>query len=151
MSGLSELLGVKTIFLDISTKDVEELFNTAGQHFAEITNIPAKDISQCLSDREKLGSTGLGVGVAIPHGRVKGLKTPLAGFYRLSQPIDFKAPDSEKVDIAIILLVPEQATQKHLDLLSEIAQLLSDGSRRDTLRKETSIEPLLATLTQQAA
>ena len=151
MSGLSELLGVKTIFLDISTKDVEELFNVAGQHFAEITNISSKDISQCLSDREKLGSTGLGVGVAIPHGRVKGLKAPLAGFYRLSQPIDFKAPDNEKVDIAIILLVPEQATQKHLDLLSEIAQLLSDGSRRDTLRQETSTEALLATLTQQAA
>jgi PTS system nitrogen regulatory IIA component len=151
MSGLSELLGVKTIFLDISTKDVEELFNIAGQHFAEITNIPTKEISQCLSDREKLGSTGLGVGVAIPHGRVKGLKSPLAGFYRLSQPIDFKAPDNEKVDIAIILLVPEQATQKHLDLLSEIAQLLSDGARRDVLRQEASAEALLATLTQQAA
>lgn len=151
MSGLSELLGVKTIFLDISTKDVEELFNLAGQHFAEITNISAKEISQCLSDREKLGSTGLGVGVAIPHGRVKGLKNPLAGFYRLNKAIDFKAPDDEKVDIAIILLVPEQATQKHLDLLSEIAQLLSDGNNREILRKETDIASLLATLTGQAA
>lgn len=151
MSGLSELLGVKTIFLDISTKDVEELFNLAGQHFAEITNISAKEISQCLSDREKLGSTGLGVGVAIPHGRVKGLKTPLAGFYRLNQAIDFKAPDDEKVDIAIILLVPEQATQKHLDLLSEIAQLLSDGNNREILRKETAVDSLLATLTGQVA
>ena len=74
----------------------------------------------------------------------------MAGFYRLNAPIDFKAPDNEKVDIAIILLVPEQATQKHLDLLSEIAQLLSDGARRDALRQEKEVQGLLNILTNQA-
>lgn len=150
MSGLSEILGVKTIFLDTHPKDVEELFALAGKNFEAITNISATEISRCLSDREKLGSTGLGVGVAIPHGRLKGLKVPMAGFYRLNAPIDFKAPDNEKVDIAIILLVPEQATQKHLDLLSEIAQLLSDGARRDALRQEKEVQGLLNILTNQA-
>lgn len=123
----------------------------AGKHFESITQIPAVQIGQCLLDREKLGSTGLGVGVAIPHGRVKGLKVPLAGFYQLSKSIDFKAPDQEPVDVAIILLVPEQATQKHLDLLSDIAQLLSDGARRDILRSEKDPHKLLATLTGQTA
>lgn len=149
MSGFSELLNVNTIFLDVSVRNVEDLFAIAGKHFESITQIPAAQIGQCLLDREKLGSTGLGVGVAIPHGRVKGLKVPLAGFYQLSKSIDFKAPDHEPVDVAIILLVPEQATQKHLDLLSDIAQLLSDGSRRDILRQEKDPQKLLATLTGQ--
>ena len=151
MSGLAELLDVKTIFLDVSIKDVKALFDLAGQNFEKLTGLSAGQISQCLMDREKLGSTGLGVGVAIPHGRVKGLKQPLAGFYRLTKPIEFNAPDKEPVDVAIILLVPEQATQKHLDLLSEIAQILSDGSRRDALRHETNSKKLLATITGQVA
>jgi PTS system nitrogen regulatory IIA component len=149
MSGFSELLNANTIFLDVSARNVEDLFAMAGKHFEGITKIPAAQIGQCLLDREKLGSTGLGVGVAIPHGRVKGLKVPLAGFYQLSKSIDFKAPDQEPVDVAIILLVPEQATQKHLDLLSDIAQLLSDGTRRDILRQEKDPQKLLATLTGQ--
>lgn len=151
MTSFADLLNVNTVFLDVSVKNVEELFALAGQNFEAITKIPAPQISQCLSDREKLGSTGLGVGVAIPHGRVKGLKLPLAGFYQLTNRIDFKAPDNEPVDVAIILLVPEQATQKHLDLLSDIAQVLSDGSRRDTLRHEKDPAKLLATLTGQIA
>jgi PTS system nitrogen regulatory IIA component len=151
MSGFSELLNVNTIFLDVSVTNVEDLFAIAGKQFETIIKIPAAQISQCLLDREKLGSTGLGVGVAIPHGRLKGLKTPLVGFYQLSKGIDFNAPDQEPVDVAIILLVPEQATQKHLDLLSDIAQLLSDGSRRDILRQEKNPQTLLATLTGQTA
>lgn len=147
MSRLSDLLNIKTIYLDISAKDVEELFSIASRDFETITHISATQIQQCLSDREKLGSTGLGVGVAIPHGRLKGLKVPLAGFYRISKPIDFQAPDGDPVDVAIILLVPEQATQRHLDLLSEIAQILSDTSCRETLREETDTKKILATLT----
>lgn len=151
MSGLAELLDVKTIFLDVSIKDVEELFKLAGQNYESFTGLSAAQITQCLIDREKLGSTGLGVGVAIPHGRVKGLKQPLASFYRLAKPIEFNAPDKELVDVAIILLVPEQATQKHLDLLSEIAQILSDGTRRDALRHEKDTKKLLAMITGQVA
>jgi PTS system nitrogen regulatory IIA component len=87
-----------------------------------------------LFARERLGSTGLGHGVAIPHGRIKGMKTPMAAVFQLAQPIGFDSPDELPVNLLIFLLVPEAATQKHLEILSEIAELLSDASLRDKLQ-----------------
>ena len=86
--------------------------------------------------RERLGSTGLGHGVAIPHGRIKGLKNPLAAVLRVQQPIAFDAPDDEPVSLLIFLLVPEAATQRHLEILSEIAEMLSDRELRERLKTE---------------
>ena len=74
-----------------------------------------------LFAREKLGSTGLGQGIAIPHGRIKGLKDALGAFVRPRQPIPFDAPDGKPVSLVFVLLVPEQATEKHLQILSELA------------------------------
>jgi PTS system nitrogen regulatory IIA component len=103
-----------------------------------------------LQDREKLGSTGLGVGVAIPHGRLKGLKEPIISFYRLLNGIDFKTSDQIAVDIVIFLLVPELATQKHLDLLSEIAQILADKLKRVQLREANTTVALRTVMVGQA-
>ncbi|OGB27081.1 MAG: PTS sugar transporter subunit IIA, partial [Burkholderiales bacterium RIFCSPHIGHO2_02_FULL_66_10] len=91
-----------------------------------------------LFARERLGSTGLGHGVAIPHGRIKGLKQPLAAVFQLASPIGFDAPDEQPVQLMIFLLVPEAATQKHLEILSEIAELLSDSVLREQMK--TSVE-----------
>jgi PTS system nitrogen regulatory IIA component len=91
-------------------------------------------ITDSLFARERLGSTGLGHGVAIPHGRIKGLKSPMAALFQLAQPIGFDAPDEQPVALLIFLLVPEAATQKHLEILSEIAELLSDGALRERLK-----------------
>jgi nitrogen PTS system EIIA component len=90
-------------------------------------------VTDSLFSRERLGSTGLGHGVAIPHGRIKGLKAPMAAVFQLAQPIGFDAPDDVPVSLLIFLLVPEAATQKHLEILSEIAELLSDNVLRDQL------------------
>jgi PTS system nitrogen regulatory IIA component len=87
-----------------------------------------------LFARERLGSTGLGHGVAIPHGRIKGLKQPLAAVFQLAAPIGFDAPDEQAVQLLIFLLVPEAATQKHLEILSEIAELLSDSQLREAMK-----------------
>jgi hypothetical protein len=86
---------------------------------------------------ERLGSTGLGHGVAIPHGRIKGLKAPMAAVFQLANPIGFDAPDEQPVGLLIFLLVPEAATQKHLEILSEIAELLSDASLREQIKSST--------------
>ena len=94
-------------------------------------------VTDNLFARERLGSTGLGHGVAIPHGRIKGLKNPLAAVIRLGQPIPFDAPDDEPVNLLIFLLVPEAATQRHLEILSEIAELLSDRDLRERLKTES--------------
>ena len=85
---------------------------------------------------------GLGHGVAIPHGRIKGLKAPMAAVFLLSQAIGFDAPDELPVRLMIFLLVPEAATQKHLEILSEIAELLSDASLRERLNLCTSATEL---------
>jgi len=101
-----------------------------------------------LFARERLGSTGLGHGVAIPHGRIKGLKSPMAAVFQLAQPIGFDAPDEQPVSLLIFLLVPEAATQKHLEILSEIAELLSDTALRERLKSSTDaagLHTLIAT------
>jgi PTS system nitrogen regulatory IIA component len=148
MSELAEILPSQQIFLDVDVKNVKELFSLASSNFSNKTSLSEKLILDCLEAREKLGSTGLGVGVAIPHGRVKGLKEAHASFYRLKQGIDFKTSDQIAVDIVIFLLVPDVATQKHLELLSEIAEVLADKSKRNLLREISTQEQILSEIIQ---
>ena len=89
--------------------------------------------SDSLFAREKLGSTGLGKGVAIPHGRVKGLKQAAGALVRLKAPIPFDAPDGQPVSLAFLLMVPDRATDQHLQILSELAEMFSDGAFRTQL------------------
>jgi PTS system nitrogen regulatory IIA component len=85
--------------------------------------------------------------VAIPHGRIKGLKEAVAAFVRVAEPIPFDAPDGQPVALMVFLLVPEQATQQHLDILSELAQMLSDKSFRETLLTATDAQAVHVALT----
>ena len=101
--------------------------------FEQLHNFSRAIITDSLFARERLGSTSLGHGVAIPHGRVKGLKSPMAALFRLAKPIVFDAPDEQPVGLLIFLLVPEAATQKHLEILAEIAEMLSDQDLRTRL------------------
>jgi len=104
-------------------------------------------VTDSLFSRERLGSTGLGHGVAIPHGRIKGLKSPMAAVFQLAQAIGFEAPDELPVGLMIFLLVPEAATQKHLEILSEIAEMLSDAALRDKMATCDSSATLHALIT----
>ncbi|MEI7531715.1 MAG: PTS sugar transporter subunit IIA [Betaproteobacteria bacterium] len=151
MLELAEILHSENIHIDIPIKDVSELFQMASSDFSIHSHLDKSLIENCLLAREALGSTGLGVGVAIPHGRVKGLKNSLASFYRLSNGVDFHAEDGIPVNLVLFLLVPEQANQKHLDLLSEIAQILSDKSRRTALQEATTVSALLEIFTSSLA
>ena len=114
---------------------------------AAVSRIDRGKILASLAARETLGSTGLGQGVAIPHGRIRGLKQALAAVVRLVEPVAFDAPDGRPVALLVALLVPEHATQEHLELLSELAQMLSD---RD-LRTELLTEPSAAALRSRIA
>ena len=133
MNALTNLFTPDCIALDVPAKSRADAFAAAGELFAKQTGIGAGAVVEFLNARENLGSTALGAGVAIPHGRVKGLKSPSAAFMRLQAPIDFAAPDNDPVSVLIFLLVPEKATQQHLEILSSIAQLLSDADARQTL------------------
>jgi PTS system nitrogen regulatory IIA component len=137
MNALTNLFTPDCIALENSAKSRADAFAAAGELFSKQVGIDANSVVEFLNAREDLGSTALGAGVAIPHGRVKGLKQPAAAFMKLKDPIEFSAPDGEPVSILIFLLVPEKATQQHLEILSSIAQLLSDSEARATLASST--------------
>ncbi len=133
MNRLSRLLPPTNVVLDLSVTSKKRLFEQVGLLFENNHGIERGKVFDSLFARERLGSTGLGEGVAIPHGRIKGLKEALAAVVRLAEPIPFDAPDGKPVGLLVFLLVPEAATEEHLELLSELAELLSDTPTREAL------------------
>ena len=134
MNRLSQILTPAQVLVSVDATSKKRAFEEAGLLFENQQGLNRALITDSLFARERLGSTGLGHGVAIPHGRIKGLKAPMAAVFQLLSPIGFDAPDEQAVVLLIFLLVPEAATQKHLEILSEIAELLSDGALREQLK-----------------
>ncbi len=130
MNRLSNILPPTQVVAQVDVTSKKRAFEEAGLLFENLHGLSRALVTDSLFSRERLGSTGLGHGVAIPHGRIKGLKAPLAAVFQLANPIGFDAPDDQAVSLLIFLLVPEAATQKHLEILSEIAELLSDAALR---------------------
>ena len=133
MNRLAAILPPGNVLVNVDATSKKRVFEHAGLLFENQHSISRATVTDNLFARERLGSTGLGHGVAIPHGRIKGLKNPLAAVLRVQQPIPFDAPDEEPVGLLIFLLVPEAATQRHLEILSEIAELLSDAELREKM------------------
>lgn len=147
MNRLSAILPASNVLVDVDATSKKRVFEQAGLLFENRHSIARATVTDNLFARERLGSTGLGSGVAIPHGRIKGLKNPLAAVIRMQTPIGFDAPDDEPVSLLIFLLVPEAATQRHLEILSEIAELLSDRALREKLKSApdaTQLHTLIA-------
>jgi len=140
MNVLSRLFTTDSIHLNAQASSTTQAFEIACQYFATKLQIPSDTLLSFLSAREALGSTGLGFGVAIPHGRIKGLQEPCAAVFKLLTPIQFGSPDGKPVSLLIFLLVPENATQAHLEILAAIAQLLTNPQSRDQLQNETDPE-----------
>ena len=136
MNRLAAILPLANVQVGVDATSKKRVFEQAGVLFENQHAIARATVTDNLFARERLGSTGLGHGVAVPHGRVKGLKNPLAAVLRVAQPIPFDAPDDEPVGLLIFLLVPEAATQRHLEILSEIAEMLSDRELREQLKAE---------------
>lgn len=134
MNRLSAILPAGQVLVSVDATSKKRAFEEAGLLFETLHGLNRALITDSLFARERLGSTGLGHGVAIPHGRIKGLKQPLAAVFQLASPIGFDAPDEQPVQLLIFLLVPEAATQKHLEILSEIAELLSDSGLRERMK-----------------
>lgn len=142
MNRLASILPVEQVLVSVEVTSKKRAFEEAGLLFESLHGLSRALVTDSLFARERLGSTGLGHGVAIPHGRIKGLKAPMAAVFQLAQPIGFDAPDEQPVQLLIFLLVPEAATQKHLEILSEIAELLSDGGLRDRIKCSDSRDVL---------
>ena len=143
MNAIAQLLTPSTIALDVEADSKTRLFEQAGLLFEHSSGISRTVVSASLAAREKLGSTGLGQGIAIPHGRIKGLAKATGAFIRLVTPIAFEAPDGKPVEQLFVLLVPEHATEEHLQLLSELAQMFSQRAFRDKLAAAVNAQDLI--------
>ena len=143
MNPIAELLTPANIALDVDADSKARLFDEAGALFERSSGLARTTISGSLAAREKLGSTCLGQGIVIPHGRIKGLAKATGAFIRLATPIAFGAPDGKPVGQLFVLLVPEHATEEHLQLLSELAQMFSDRAFRDRLAATANASELL--------
>ena len=142
MNRLASILSAAQVLVQVDVSSKKRAFEEAGLLFENLHGLSRALVTDSLFSRERLGSTGLGHGVAIPHGRIKGLKAPMAAVFQLARPIGFDAPDEQPVSLLIFLLVPETATQKHLEILSEIAELLSDAGLRERLVGSTDASEL---------
>lgn len=133
MSTLAELLRPQNIELDLAVADKAALFVHLAQRGAPLAGVAQAAVLDSLRERESAGSTGLGMGVAIPHGRLKGLRNGVVLFSRLATPIDFDSPDGKPVSLVFTLLVPAKAEDLHLQLLGELAQNLGSSAFRQRL------------------
>lgn len=147
MNRLAAILPVSNIVLDAEITSKKRAFEELGLLFENQHGLARVAVTDSLFARERLGSTGLGHGVAIPHGRIKGLKQPQAALLRLRSPIGFDAPDGEPVSLIISLLIPQNNAQQHLEILSDIAHILGDAQLREkikTVLDASSLHTLLA-------
>ncbi|MDG1684095.1 MAG: PTS sugar transporter subunit IIA [Luminiphilus sp.] len=128
------------VFSQLSVHSKKRVFESAAEAFCDVSGLSREAVYRGLLDREKLGSTALGDGVAIPHCRIDECNVPLGCLITLSNPIDFSSSDGQGVDIVLVLLVPSQAAKEHLDLLAGAATLLSNEQTRLAIRE--AVEPV---------
>jgi PTS system nitrogen regulatory IIA component len=133
MNLISKILLPDNILLDTESTSKKRVFERVGLLFENNQQISRSQVFDSLFAREKLGSTGLGQGVAIPHGRIAKLREATAAFVMTSHPIPFDAPDGQPVNMIFVLLVPERANDLHLQILGELAQIFSDAQFRNRL------------------
>lgn len=134
MNLISKIMPIENVLLDSDSSSKKRVFERVGILFENSRQIARSQVFDSLFAREKLGSTGLGQGVAIPHGRIKGLREAVGAFVKTHTPIPFDAPDGQPVSLIFVLLVPERATDLHLQLLGQLAQMFGDKSFREQLQ-----------------
>ena len=142
MNEIAGLLPLANVLPDLDVGNKKRLFEQVGLLFENNHGIRRTLVYDSLFAREKLGSTGLGQAIAVPHGRIKGLPEALGAFVRTKEPIPFDAPDGRGVSQIFVLLVPEQATDRHLQILSQLAQMFSDRAFRERISTAPNAEAL---------
>jgi PTS system nitrogen regulatory IIA component len=141
---VSELLDLERISCNTHAASKKRVLEQLSQLLAASqTQLTQNQVFDSLLSRERLGSTGLGRGVAIPHGRVSGSNKTVLAMVKLQEGIDYDAVDSQPVDLLFALLVPEHSTDEHLQLLSQLAEMLSDGELVSQLRQASDARSLL--------
>jgi PTS system nitrogen regulatory IIA component len=148
---LGDFISPDSVVASLKAKTKKQLLQDLSARAARLTGLQEREIFDVLLQRERLGSTGLGQGIAIPHGKVAGLKRIVGIFARVAEPIDFDAVDGEPVDIVFLLLAPEGAGADHLKALARISRLLREGFAVEKLRASKDAATLYAVLTEDEA
>lgn len=142
---VEDIITPERTFTDLEgTSKKRVLENAAGLIAQQAPEFTANELFDNLITRERLGSTAIGKGIAIPHCRAKHCNHIIGALFKLEEAVDFDAMDNEPVDIMFVLLVPEEASEEHLQLLSQIAQRFSDETVRDSMRDAQNKERLFA-------
>lgn len=138
---LAEILAPEAVMGDLKATSKKQLLQAISEHAAALTGLSAREIFDTVLQREKLGSTGVGNGIAIPHAKFAEFGDIVGVFARLHAPVDFDALDDNPVDLVFLLLAPEKAGADHLKALSRVARVLRDPARVSQLR--TTADPAL--------
>lgn len=146
MNGLSDILSIEAVDAGLNAPNKRAVFQQLAYALQRCTGYDAKAIHEAISEREKLGSTGFGGGVAIPHGKLDGLSQVIGYFARLTTPIDFQAVDGLPVDLVFLLLSPPDAGADHLKALASVSRLLRDRAMVAKLRGARSDAAIFALL-----
>jgi PTS system nitrogen regulatory IIA component len=133
MGTIAKILPLNNVLVSLDASSKKRVLEQVGVIFESNNRIARHTVFDSLFAREKLGSTGLGEGIAIPHGRIKGLRDTVGAFIKLKAPVPYDAPDGKPVQLLFVLLVPERATDLHLQILGELAQIFSDKTLRARL------------------
>jgi PTS system nitrogen regulatory IIA component len=149
--GLGDLISPEGVAPMLKAKSKKQVLQEVAAHAARLTEVEERAIFDTLLQRERLGSTGIGHGIAIPHGKLAGLKRVVGVFARLSEPINFDSVDGEPVDLVFLLLAPESAGADHLKALARISRLLREPGALEKLRGSSDAAALYSVLTEGAA
>jgi len=143
---ISDIMSVKSVLLSVKVKNKRQLLQEVSQFAAGIAHVDERTVFDTLLERENLGSTGFGNGVALPHGRLAELDKVYGFFVKLATPVDFEAIDGKPVDMMFLLLSPESSGADHLTALAQISRILKNTSLIGKLREADSPEEIHALL-----
>ena len=148
---MHELISTRGVLANLRVSSKKQVLQELARRAAEVTGESERAIFEVLLERERLGTTGVGNGIAIPHGKLPGLNRLHALFAKLEQPIDFDAIDEQPVDLICLLLAPQTAGADHLKALAQVSRLLRDRGVCEKLRGASTPEALYALLTESPA
>lgn len=147
---IADLITPESVIPSLRASSKKQALQDLAKKASEITGQHERTVFEVLMERERLGTTGVGNGIAIPHGKLPGLEKLYGVFARVEQPVDFQAIDDQPVDLVFLLLAPETAGADHLKALARVSRLLRDKATCDKLRGTDSSDALFALLTDSA-
>jgi PTS system nitrogen regulatory IIA component len=148
---LSDFLSPEAVLPSLRASSKKQTLQELAEKASQLCGIPEREIFETLLQRERLGSTGIGHGIAIPHGKLAKVDKLFGLFARLDKPIDFESLDGEPVDLVFLLVAPEAAGADHLKALARVARVLREPSLTQKLRATRDPDALYAVLTQSPA